>query len=88
MYPRAFKTNKIGKIKDLRGYIGEGYEMTEPNHLYWITDRNPYETFPCCTKSTIRQYFQLVTSEVGEWCEYIPLKIHSELYQIQPLLKQ
>ena len=58
-----------GDVEHLRSYIGEDYEMTESNHLYWITDRTPYETFPCDTKSTTKQYFKLVTSEVGEWCE-------------------
>ena len=58
-----------GDVEHLRSYIGEDYEMTESNYVYWITDRTPYETFPCETKSRKGQCFKLVTSEVGEWCE-------------------
>lgn len=44
---------------------GPGVEM-EPSTLYWITDRTPHESLPAL-RSGERQFFRLVSSEIGAW---------------------
>lgn len=39
---------------------------TDPNVLYWITDRTPHTSLPTET-TTMRQFFRLVGPRVGAW---------------------
>lgn len=40
--------------------------MMKKNELYWMTDATPHESLPV-SESCYRQYFRLVTSQVGAW---------------------
>lgn len=42
------------------------HEEMEPSSLYWITDRTPHESLPAL-RSGERQFFRLVSSEIGAW---------------------
>ncbi len=59
---------KHGDIEHLREFLPARSEMMAANHVYWITDRTPHESLPL-TKGTYRQFFRLVTSQVGAWFE-------------------
>ena len=43
-------------------------EVIEPNQIYWMTDRTPHEALPM-KESGYRQFFRLVTDNVGLWYE-------------------
>ena len=38
------------------------------NHIAWMTDRTPHESFPL-SEDTYRQYFRVVTSKITVWYE-------------------
>jgi len=40
--------------------------VTEPNMMYWMTDRTPHESLPC-EKTGTRQFFRLVSDEISAW---------------------
>jgi hypothetical protein len=58
----------LGDIEHLRSSLPIPGKVMEKNKLYWITDRTPHESLPM--KSQIyRQFFRLVTENVGVWYE-------------------
>ena len=59
---------KHGDIEHLREFLPADSETMAANQVYWITDRTPHESLPL-TKGTYRQFFRLVTSQVGAWFE-------------------
>ena len=59
---------KHGDIEHLREFLPSTSQVMEANVLYWITDRTPHESLPL-SKGTYRQFFRLVTSNVGAWFE-------------------
>eukprot|EP00658_Telonema_sp_P-2_P021952 TRINITY_DN18760_c0_g1_i2.p1 TRINITY_DN18760_c0_g1~~TRINITY_DN18760_c0_g1_i2.p1 ORF type:complete len:278 (-),score=34.68 TRINITY_DN18760_c0_g1_i2:344-1177(-) len=56
-----------GDVEYLRGMLGDGISL-DGNGLYWITDETPHESVPLAT-SKYRQFFRLVTGQVGAWFE-------------------
>ena len=80
----AIWTCKIIKDKDGRDVIGHLGDLQhlrnnlealdvkpilcKSNKLYWITDRTPHEVLPM-NQSGYRQFFRLVTNDVGIWYE-------------------
>ena len=66
----------LGDIEHLRYYLpnqqhkrfpnSTGKEMLKANQMYWMTDRTPHESLPM-TKDGYRQFFRLVTEQVGIW---------------------
>ena len=59
---------KHGDIEHLREFLPADSETMAANQVYWITDRTPHESLPL-SKGTYRQFFRLVTSQVGAWFE-------------------
>ena len=68
----------LGDMEHMRKYLpetsGDSWwqetvkEPIEQDTIYWMTDRTPYEALPM-KKSGYRQFFRLVTDEVGLWYE-------------------
>jgi hypothetical protein len=54
-----------GDIDRLREVLGRGYDIAA-NQLVWFTDLTPHESVPV-PADTHRQYFRLVTREIGVW---------------------
>ena len=57
----------LGDVEHLREVLGEGTDLEE-GELIWLTDRTPHESLPV-GEERYRQYFRVVTSSVGLWCE-------------------
>ena len=58
----------LGDVEHLRDILPGEPVMMEANHIYWLTDSTPHESFPLKT-GTYLQYVRLVTSEVSLWFE-------------------
>lgn len=59
----------LGDCEDKRERLAKyGPTLLEANRIYWITDRTPHESVPLA-QDTYRQYFRLVTENVGVWYE-------------------
>eukprot|EP00732_Lithocolla_globosa_P005773 Lithocolla_globosa_v1_NODE_6216_length_1121_cov_10.208255.p1 type:complete len:320 gc:universal NODE_6216_length_1121_cov_10.208255:976-17(-) len=73
VYPTTIRqdcTDQVGSHGDLEHFrwcLGKGYHLPA-NVMVWMTDRTPHESLPM-SKPTYRQYFRLVTSDVGMWYE-------------------
>jgi hypothetical protein len=57
-----FTNDKQGAIE----YAHSSAIVTEPNRMYWLTDRTPHCNMPAF-KDGIRQWFRLVSNKVGAW---------------------
>ena len=55
----------LGDLEHLRGVLGEGATLASGDVL-WMTDTTPHESLPL-KAGTHRQYFRLVTSDIGVW---------------------
>lgn len=58
----------LGDIEHLRSSLPIPGQIMEKNKLYWITDRTPHESLPMKSQK-YRQFFRLVTENVGVWYE-------------------
>jgi hypothetical protein len=56
-----------GDCSHLRDKLGKGIKMSS-NELYWMTDSCPHESLEL-KSDCMRQFFRLVTSDVGVWYE-------------------
>ena len=57
----------LGDCEDKRERLSKyGPTLLEANRIYWMTDRTPHEAVPLA-QDTYRQYFRLVTEDVGVW---------------------
>lgn len=56
-----------GDCEHLRETLGEGVKMNA-NQLYWMSDSCPHESLEL-KEDCMRQFFRLVTSDVGVWYE-------------------
>jgi len=56
---------EMGDCEHLRRELGEG-RLLQANELVWLTDRTPHEAL-FLDHEVQRQWFRLVTSEVGLW---------------------
>ena len=56
-----------GDCSHLRDKLGKGIKMSS-NELYWMTDSCPHESLEL-KNDCVRQFFRLVTSDVGVWYE-------------------
>jgi len=56
----------IGNLGEVRSdNLGEGTNMNA-NDIWWMTDKTPHQALPQ-TKTQMRQFFRLVTSNVSHW---------------------
>merc|ERR1712039_885378 len=55
----------LGSCEHLREFLGPG-TMLKAGDLCWFSDRTPHESLPL-PAGTRRQFFRLVTSQVGVW---------------------
>jgi hypothetical protein len=61
------KPGHLGDISHLSHLFSKDQShVMEENTLYWLTDQTPHEALPL-KYSQIRQWFRLVTSDVGLW---------------------
>lgn len=58
----------LGDIDHLKSSLPITGQVMKKNKLYWITDRTPHESLPMKTQK-YRQFFRLVTENVGIWYE-------------------
>lgn len=61
------KPGHLGDISHIKYLFPDNKShMMEENTLYWLTDQTPHESIPL-QSSNLRQWFRLVTSNVGIW---------------------
>jgi len=62
----ASEVGRLGNVEHLQDFLPEQGIDLKPKRLYWLTDRTPHESLPL-KKGAFRQFFRLVTSQVGLW---------------------
>jgi len=60
------EVGRLGNVEHLQDFLPEQGIDLKPKRLYWLTDRTPHESLPL-KKGAFRQFFRLVTSQVGLW---------------------